>query len=233
MTTSSLDTFSSTRDELISDALVNCGALGPGKDADGRMRDHAARVLNRIVKALDADGVYLWRNTPLTFATTASTATYTLDATALAVDDPVSYLQVSTTTRTPIKPMSRDEYAALSDRTITSRIPSRYYIAKTLTGAGRELLTMTLWPEPSTSSDTVEYTAQIRGKDYTTGADTSDFPSSWVLYLTYALSAALAPGYKRLDAAQYYEQIAAVEKSRQLNNDNEHMSIQLVPWGGY
>jgi hypothetical protein len=88
MTTGSTDTWSETRDEIIADALANVGALGPGESASGLMRDHAARALNRIAKALDAEGSFLWRTSRLTFSTTAATAGYTLSATAFDVDGP-------------------------------------------------------------------------------------------------------------------------------------------------
>lgn len=231
MATGTLDTFSENRDEIISNALANIGVIGPGKTATGLIRDFAAMRLNALVKSLDSDGQFLWRLAPLTFTTVAGTTAYALNATVLSVDAPISYLQVGGTARVPLDPMTRDEYMALSDRTTQSRVPSQYLITKALTGNGRTLSTMTLWPVPSTSLDTVEYQASVRAKDYETGANSSDFPTNWILCLTYGLSAELAPSFNALPMAQYYMPLFMAEKQKQLNADNETGNLQLVPYG--
>lgn len=231
MTTGATDTFSQSRDTIIDDALANVGAIGPGESASGLMRDHAARALNRIVKALDAEGQFLWRMSRLTFTTTASTASYSLNATAFDVDEPVSYLQTGGTTRVPLRPMARDDFMSLPDRTTTSRVPARYFIEKTLSGVGRTLLTMQLYPVPNTSSDTVEYAAAIRAKDYVTGSDTSDFPTTFLNCLVWGLTAELAPAYNQAQLAAQYRDMYLAEKDKQVANDNEKQGTFFVPWG--
>jgi hypothetical protein len=232
MTVGATDTFSQTRDEIISDALTNVGAIGPGQDATGVIRDHAARALGRIVKAIDAEGQFLWRMSELTFSTTATTASYALNATVFDVDEPINYMKSGETARVPLRPMSRDEYMALPDRTSAGRVPSRYYVEKSLSGAGRILCTMKLWPVPDTSSDTVTYVGALRAKDYTSGAITSDFPSNWVLCLVYGLTTELAPSYSQMEMAAMYRQLYEAEKNKQLNNDNEKQALIFVPFGG-
>src|SRR5688572_10076501 len=130
MAVGTTDTWQATRDEIISDALANVGAVGPGVDATGVMRTHAARELDRVVKAIDGEGQFLWRLSRLTFDTTDGTASYSLHATVLDVDEPLSYLDDSSSTRTPLTPMSRDEYMMLPDRTIEADVPNRYYVEK-------------------------------------------------------------------------------------------------------
>jgi hypothetical protein len=233
MTTGATDTWSQSRDEIIADALANVGALGPGETASGAPREHAARALNRIVKALDGEGSFLWRLSRLTFATVASTATYTLSATAFDVDDPVSYLDAGGTTRVPVRPMSLDDYRFKPDRTLTASVPTSYVIEKTLSGAGRTLLTMTLYPVPDSTGDTVEYTAAVRGKDYVAGADTSDFPTNWIQALVYGLTAEIAPAYNQAPLSAQFRDMFMQEKERQLGADNEHQGLTLVPFGGW
>lgn len=222
------DTWATTRDEIISDALINVGALSPGESATGGVRDHAARALDALAKALDAEGAFLWRTTRLTFATVASTASYTLNATAFDVDEPVSYL--SGTTRVPLVPMSSDDYRVLPDRTV-SGTPSRYYIEKALT-TGRTAMTMYLYPVPDTTADTVEYRAQIRAKDFNTGATNPDFPSNWAKCLKYGLTVELAPAYQQLELMAAFSALYQAEKALQLGNDNEKQGVVFVPWGG-
>jgi hypothetical protein len=233
MTTGATDTWSQTRDEIIADALANVGALGPGETAAGPPREHAARALNRVVKALDAEGSFLWRFSRLTFSTTAGTASYTLSATAFDVDDPVSYLESGGTTRVPVRPLSLDDYRYKPDRTTQASVPTNYVIEKALSGAGRTLLTMILYPVPDSSGDTVEYTAAIRAKDYVTGADTSDFPTNWIQALVYGLTAEIAPAYNQAPLAAQFRDMFLQEKERQLGSDNEHQGFTLVPFGSW
>lgn len=232
MAVGTTDTWSASRDEIINLALANLGAIAAGEGAVGDMRTDAARRLDAIVKALDARGQFLWRMSRLTFATTASTAAYTLNATVFDVDAPVSYMQTGGTSRTNLHPMTRDEYMTIADRTVTARVPTRYFIERTLSGAGRELLTMTLYPVPDTSSDTVEYAAAVRAKDFNTGATNADFPTSWILGLSYALTADLAPAYKQPNLVAIYEPRAEREINQQLNADNESQDLTFVPFGG-
>jgi len=196
------------------------------------MRADAASRLDSIVKELDADGQFLWRTTRLTFTTTASTASYTLDATAFDVDAPVSYLKSGGTSRVPLFPMSADDYLVLPDRTTTATTPARYYVEKSLS-SGRTALTMILYPVPTASGDTVEYRAAIRAKDFNTGATNPDFPSSWTLALTNRLTADLAPSYGQMDAVPAFMAMFDEQKNRLLGADNEKQALIFVPFGGY
>ena len=60
MATSGSNDFSVSRDNLLTDALIECGALGPEDTASSSQTTHAARRLNTLVKALGADGPALW-----------------------------------------------------------------------------------------------------------------------------------------------------------------------------
>lgn len=232
MSVGTTDTWASSRDDIINDALANVGAVGPGVSAVGPMRDHAARALDRIVKAIDGEGQFLWRMSRLTTSSVASQASYTLSALAFDVDEPVSYMANGGTTRVPLAAISRDEYMAKPDRTSTSSTPSNYYIEKTLS-SGRTALTMYLYPTPSGSGDTIEYVAALRAKDFNTGATNPDFPSAWHKALVYGLTAELAPSYGQPDLMVTFGQLFEAEKGRQINNDTEKLGITFVPFGGW
>lgn len=226
------DTWSQSRDEIISDALANLGVISPGEDATGLERDHAARALNRIVKAIDGEGQFLWRMSELTFPTVSGTASYVLGATAFDVDEPINYMDSAGTTRVPLRPMTRDEWMELPDRTTTASVPTRYYIEKSLTAA-RVILTMKLYPVPDSTGDTVTYQAALRAKDFNTGATTPDFPSNWTRCLLYGLTAELAPAYKQAAFGMGQWQLFEAEKARQLGNDNEKQGLCLMPFGSW
>lgn len=226
------DTWAATRDEIISDALANVGAIGPGEDADGAKRTHGARLLDGLVKEIDADGQFLWRLSRLTTTTTASTATVTISALAFDIDEPIRYTKNGATTGIPLTPMTRDEYMALPDRTITSSQPSRFYIEKSIS-SGRTAIALYLYPVPSASSDTVEYAAALRSKDFNTGATNPDFPSSWVNCLKWGLSALLAPSYAQAPLIAVFQPMFEQAKQRLINADNEKQGITFVPFGSY
>jgi hypothetical protein len=212
--------------------LASLGAVGPGVDATGPIRTHAARALDAIVKAIDAEGQFLWRTSRLTTTSIAGTASYALNALAFAVDEPVSYLQTGGTSRVPLRAMSADDYMSLPDRTTTARVPSRYYIEKTLS-TGREALTMIFYPVPDTTGDTIEYRAALRAKDFNTGATHPDFPSNWVKCLKYGLTADLAPAYRQPELVGQFMTLFTAEKAAQIGNDNEKQGVFFVPWGAY
>lgn len=234
MATSSTDTWSASRDEIIADALTNVGALGPGQSLSqpqfGKVRDFASRALNRLVKAIDAEGRFLWRSSRLTFTTTDGTANYDLSATVFAIEEPMSYLKASDSSRTLILPISLEDYRSRSDRT-SEGLPREYVVEKTLTGNGRIQLTVRLLPVPDTTGDTIEYLGHVRAKDLETGALTPDFPTNFVQALVYGLTAEIAPAFQQLEMAAAYRAMYRQELERQTQKDNEMQGFQIVPFG--
>jgi hypothetical protein len=228
--TASTDTWSQSRDEIIKDALSNLGELPPDGTPQGPQLLHASRALNRIVKALDAEGQFLWRITRETTTTTSATASYALDANAFDVDGPMTYLRSGETGRTQILPMTRDDYMSISDRT-QAGVPSRYYLERSLSGDGINAITAYFWPVPDATGDTIEYPIFNRAKDLATGAQTPDFPTNWALCLVYALTAELAPTYAQPQLARQFREDFEREKTKQLQGDNEKQDLVLVPFG--
>lgn len=227
MTTSSSYDFEQTRDQIIADALTNVGALGPGRTPQPNQVVHASRALNRVVKSMDPQGLFLWRTVRRTFTTTASTANYSLAADVLSVDDPITYLASGATSRSTIMTITRDDYMGIVDRT-TESTPTQMYVEKTLTA-----VTAYLWPVPDASAATVEYTAQIKSKDFDTAANTPDFPSSWTACLVYGLSMELAASYNQPKLGEYFRGMFESERERQFEMDGEKGRLTLVPFGGY
>lgn len=228
MTTGATDTFTQTRDEICTDALINVGAIGPGKTASGALLTHAARALNRLVKSIDADGQFLWRMVRRTTTTTSGTATFTPATDVLDVDSPMSYIKAGQTGRSTIEPMSRDEFMSLGDRTSTGT-PTRFLAERVLAS---NQITITWWPVPDTTGDTIEYAVALRAKEFVAGSDTPDFNSKWILTLVYGLTMELAPGYAQPELIGTYMPLYNAEKKRVLADETERGSTFLVPFGG-
>jgi hypothetical protein len=60
MPTSGSVNFSVSRDDILNDAFIECGAIGPEDTASTAQTTHAARRLNSMVKAWGAYGPALW-----------------------------------------------------------------------------------------------------------------------------------------------------------------------------
>src|SRR5688572_12195966 len=193
MTVGATTTFEQSRDDVIAEALENVGAIGPGDTRtsnNSTLFDSAARVLNRLAKSLDKDGQRLWRIVRRTTTTTDGTASFSLAADVLDVDEPMRYTRSGETAPAGyISPMSRDEYMLVGDRT-SEGIPRQFYVERTLTAK-----TVYLYPVPDATGDTIEYAVATRTADFTSGADTPDFPSEWTSCLVYGLTMELAPKY--------------------------------------
>lgn len=230
MTIGATTSFQDSRDDIISSALENCGALAPGAARDNTnspLFEAGAKALNRIVKRIDTTGKRLWRTVRRTATMTAGTDTVTLASDVLLVDDPARYTRSGETAAMQALAMSRMDYMVLADRTMAG--PSRqFFFEQTLSGA-----TLKLWPVPDQTGDTLEYVAYTRAADFTTGAETPDFPSEWSNCLVYALTAELAPKFMQTGLIQTFKPLYEQELSNLVNSDSERGNMVLSPWGMY
>lgn len=228
MTTSGTSTFETSRDDLIAEALEALGAIGPGETRTANnsvLFDSGARALNRVVKAIDANGQRLWRIVRRTTTSTDGTASFSPAADVLDIDEPVRYTRSGQSTATPVTPMSRDEYMRLPDRT-QEGVPRNYYVEKTLTAT-----TVYLWPVPDATGDTIEYAAAIRGQDFNSGADTPDFTSKWGTCLLYGLIVELAPKFRQGSAIAMFKPLFEAELNRVNQDDSERAGLMFAPFG--
>jgi hypothetical protein len=231
MTIGATTTFQETRDEICTDALVNLGAVAPGKSAsDARtsaLLTHAARALNRLVKSMDSEGQFLWRIQRRTKAVSAfdllAGQSFTLAADVLDVDEPLRYAPSNGSQPTPILAMSRDEWM-VADQTSTGT-PNRYYVERSLDG-----LSIYLSPISTDTTATVEYPCFIRAADFNSGAETPDFLQKWTACLVYGLTAELAATYGQPQKIGTFRQLFEAEKARLQANNAERGGLTLVPF---
>jgi hypothetical protein len=232
MTIGATTTFEESRDDVICEALENVGAIGVGESRNnnnGVLFDSAARALNRLVKSLDKDGQRLWRIVRRTANTTDGTASFSLAADVLDVDEPMRYTRSGETQPAGfISPMSRDEYMLIGDRT-SEGIPRQFFVERTMTTK-----TVYLWPVPDATGDTIEYAVATRTADFTSGADTPDFPAEWTSCLVYGLTMELAPKFNQKALVAMYKPLFENELSRLVGHDGEKGNITFSPasYGG-
>jgi hypothetical protein len=230
MATSGTITFQEQRDEIISDALTRVGAIGPGRPPTGPQKTHASRALNRVVKSVDPQGLKLWKVVRRTFTTTQGTATYTPANDVMSFDEPMTYMVSGQTSRSIITQMSRDDYMRISDRT-QQGTPTLYFEEQALNSSGLNQLTVTFWPVPPATGDTIEYAALTRVQNFDTAANTPDFPVEWTSMLVYGLAKELAYDYGDPVLAQALAQEFEREKAIMIQQNTEHGNVILVPFG--
>ena len=230
MTIGATTSFQDSRDDIVSAALENVGALmlgGARDNTNSPLFEAAAKALNRIVKRIDTTGKRLWRTVRRTATMTSGVDTVTLASDVLLVDDPARYTRSGETSAMQVLAMSRMDYMVLADRTMAG--PARqFFFEQTLSGA-----TLKLWHVPDQSGDTLEYVAYTRAADFTSGSDTPDFPSEWSNCLVYALTIELAPKFMQTGLIQTYKPLYDEELSNLVNNDGERGNLVLSPWGMY
>jgi hypothetical protein len=223
------------RARIVQLALTRVGALGPGvvnaAQEAAPLVAHANDELNILTKSGDADGILTWRLARRTLTTVANQAAYVLSDDVNDIDPPARYTVSGQTSGSVISPMSNDDYQSLGDRTITG-VSNMYLVTKALDGSGLNQLTLTLYPVPANTGDTIEYQAVVRARDQTTDADTMDIPQMWISVVAWGLAAVLAPSYG-LDMAriQYFDTKYENERQKLLEQDGERGPVQFVPFG--
>lgn len=80
MATSGSVDFSMTRDEIISDAYYGLGIYRVGDTISTNDKNYAARILNRMIKAWENDGVHVWTKVEGALFLTDGKSKYTLSA---------------------------------------------------------------------------------------------------------------------------------------------------------
>lgn len=70
--------FVLNRDQIIKDALIDVGAVAAEDSVSSDINEHAARLLNLMIKAWQADGLQLWKLRRCTLLLQKSTQKYTL-----------------------------------------------------------------------------------------------------------------------------------------------------------
>lgn len=100
MTTSNSVDFSVTRDQIIQDAMFDCGALGVGESVNDNDLQFCARRLNMLVKQWQgkqdfAPGLKMWSRKRANLSLSASTGQYTLGPSGTGWGS--AFTQISTT----------------------------------------------------------------------------------------------------------------------------------------
>jgi len=203
MATSGSYNFSTTRDELIENALLKIGGIGQGETPSTDQYTEGAFNLNLIVKAWEADGMPLWAIKEVGSGLIEAQANYTVGP---ACDIPIAHkpLKVyqawlkdnTSLTDQPVEVISRQEYEALTSKSAQGQPIKLFYDPRG--GANGSTGMMYLWPTAEAAvvtNKTLYFSYQRPFEDFDAATDEPDFPQEWFMALLYQLAWALAPSY--------------------------------------
>lgn len=194
MTTSGITSWPLTAEEVVTQALVELGAVSSGEIPTGEEMEDGLLRLNSMLKTWAGEG-NLYRET---------TATVTLTGGSPSVDAPsgtrdISSVRhvVSSTYSRQLAEWNRGQYFSMPNRAQTSSSgPSIYYPAKSISG-----ITIYVWPVPSTNI-TLELDLSRAAETVTDPSETIDVPEEWQEALILGLASRCASmfGITRTDA---------------------------------
>ena len=201
--------------EIIEEAYERCGLeVRTGYDTKT-----ARRSLNLMFADWANRGLNLWTVTQATQALTSGTATYTFTTAYTDILEVV--LRDSSGVDRDVSRISRSQYLSIPNKTTTGT-PSQFFFNRSTTP------TLTLWPTPDSSTDSLVYYYVNRIQDVDTLVNTADTPFRFlpcmVAGLAYYIAVKRAPNRVQMLKAMYEE-----EFERAMTEDRDRASFNVVP----
>ena len=214
MATSGSRDFDLDVGEIIEEAYERCGL----ESRTGYDLKTARRSLNIMFADWANRGLNLWTVEQSTQALTDGTASYTLSA---DFTDLLEVVVRRSGTDFMLTKMSRGEYLNIPTKTQEGR-PTQYYFDRKTTPS------ITLWPTPENSTDTLVFYYVRRIQDVATQINTTDAPFRFlpcvIAGLSYYLAVKKAP-----DRIQLLKSIYEEEFQRASDEDDDRVPLKLTP----
>ena len=203
----------STALDLIEDARSLLGIHTEEEPMDENEAEMGRRVLTKMLKAWEADGVAVSLLTEGSLTLVASQTSYSFasggDFTTIPFDI-VSARISRNSIDIPMNRLSRGDYQSLPNKTSTGYPMNFFYDRQ------RDSGTLYVWPVPDTTAGTFKFTYRRRIMDIDANTDNFDLPPEWEEAITYNLAMRLQPTYG-LSSSQSADDIRNMaEKSYQL-----------------
>jgi hypothetical protein len=192
MAVSNSTDFTQTAQELIVDALAELGVLAEEEPLEATDLNRGLRIMTRMLKAWQADGVMAWTMTAGTLALVQGQASYAFgsggDFTTVPLD--IGDMEINRGSNDlPMNRLSREEYRALPNKT-TQGYPTQFYYDRQRTGG-----TLYVWPAPDATAGTLKFTYRRIIMDMDAGANNIDLPQEWHDAIVYGLAYRLVGPY--------------------------------------
>ena len=201
--------------EIIEEAYERCGLeVRTGYDTKT-----ARRSLNLMFADWANRGLNLWTVTQATQALTSGTATYTFTTAYTDILEVV--LRDSSGVDRDVSRISRSQYLSIPNKTTTGT-PSQFFFNRSTTP------TLTLWPTPDSSTDSLVYYYVNRIQDVDTLVNTADTPFRFLLCMVAGLAYYIAMK-KAPDRVQMLKVVYEEEFQRAADEDEDRVSLKLQP----
>jgi hypothetical protein len=241
--------YALTRDEIITAALRKTNTIGTGETPETALVTEVAGALNRVVKALAADGMPLWRIATLTITPVAGTATYNIgEGQTVNVSAPLrvlhGYRRITDSNGdaidVPLRLMTKTDYDMLPNKTLDGTPVAFVYVTPGANVATQAAGQATFWPRPDANFISGSGTGELRltyhrqFDDLDAAGDHLDFPSYWYQAVVWALADEIsAEQGVPLGERSMIHRRAQEERIIALGFNPEEGSIRFVPDSQY
>lgn len=140
------------------------------------------------------------------------------------IDTDTAYWHSIAGNDTPVKLISRAEYAQLSNKSTRGKIVQAFYDPQLTNGV------LSVWPAPDSASDVLRFWYERILEDFDDAANTPDFPIEWGDALTYGLADRLSPSAGvSLQLRAYFKAEASEKLAIAMAYDCENTSVFFQP----
>ncbi len=140
------------------------------------------------------------------------------------IDSETAYWRSPASQDTPVKMISRSEYAQLSNKSARGKLVQAYYDPQLINGQ------LSVWPTPDSAGDVLRFTYERILEDFDASTDTPDFAIEWGEALIIGLAAKMAPSAGAdMSERQYLDVKAAGLLSIAMGYDKDNTSTFFQP----
>ncbi len=208
--------------QLIADAWRTASVVEISQEPSPAQKGYGRRVLDRILDALQTQGVFARSVRLYNLSLSAGEHEYTLPAWVADVTGRGAYIRETDDpdlpeSTFPVEPMSREEYQGLTNLQQQAN-PSRYYLQEDV-----DPLVIRIWPRPL-DDGIIRLQVKRHLSDIENDTNTIDLQRYWMRYLEFELAAHFA-----LQTSQQREffQLAARELQKCREESNEEVVGQF------
>ena len=216
MATSGTFTFQLDTEEILREAFERCLIDPSVLTANDWVS--AIRSLNLLFVDWSVRGINYWAVDRQSFTTTSGTASYTLQAGTL---DILNMMIDRSGTETIVNRRSLVDYDLLPNKDDAGR-PTEFFLDRQYTP------TVSLWPVPDNSTDTIYYWRMTQVEDVTALSEDVDAPYRWTEALCAGLAAKIARKKKpELVADLKIEALEAFDAAS--GDERERATLRIIP----
>jgi hypothetical protein len=230
--------FNQTGQQIISDALQLLGVVGGGTTTSSNDETFCLNILNKMIKAWQAQGIHLFTESEVTIPLTTGVGIMAFSSTgieqstypeSIVMGNPLDIQSLRYFTyqgaEVRMRKFGRAQFMEIPNK-LDQANSTCFYFSPQDTYA-----LLYIWPIPNNSVDTLtaSYTRIIN--DFTTDTNTPDFPVAWLDALTYNLAVKVAPafGIALSKVNPDLTQMAQSSLAEMRTWDSENGSIFIVP----